>query len=101
IDQNVDGQFMFFMEPPGQTPHASRRLTVSCQQDAVVSPPELVFRQAIPLRAFFDQEQEVCGATTDLQILWFHDRGYRIASFAQARTVHPVPVVTKDARPAE
>src|SRR4029078_9025461 len=73
IDQNIDGQFIFLMEPPGETSHASRWLTVSCQEDAVVPPPELVFRQAIPLRAFFDQEQELGGATTDLQILWLHD----------------------------
>src|SRR2546429_6918806 len=48
-----------------RSPDAAGRLTVSRQENAVVPPPELVFREPVPLRAFLDQEDEIGRALLD------------------------------------
>jgi len=51
-----------------QAPDASGRLAIAGEEDAVVPAPELVLREAVPLRAFLDEQDEVRRAPPDLDV---------------------------------
>ena len=89
---------MFFVQAASQPPDASRRLPVSRQQHTIISPPELVFGQSVPLRALFNQQEKVGRAATDLEVFRFDDRRYRIAALAQFGAVHSIAVVAEHHR---
>ena len=57
--------------------------------------PELVLREAVPLGALLDEQDEVRRAAPDLDEVGLHDGRHRVAALAQARAVHPVAVVAE------
>src|SRR2546425_2377114 len=99
VHEDVDGEPLFLVQPARQTPHAAGRLSVARQEDAVVPAPELVLGEPVPLRALFDEEDEIRGAAADLQILGLDDGGYGVAALAEPRAVHAVAVVHEHHRP--
>ena len=69
------------MQPARQAAHAARRLAVAGEQNAIVAAPKFIFRQAIPLGAFFDEQDEVGGAFADLNIFRLDDGRHRVTAF--------------------
>jgi hypothetical protein len=87
------------VQATGQAADPAGRLAVAGEEHAVVAAPELVLREAVPLGALLDEQDEVGGAAADLDILRLHDRGHRVAALAQPRAVHHVAVVDEHERP--
>src|SRR5256712_7344193 len=99
VHEDIDGQPLLLVEPPRQPPDAAGRLTVSRQENAVVPPPELVFREPVALRAFLDQEDEIGRALLDLYVFRHNDGGHGIAALPELRPVHPGSPLSQDQWP--
>src|SRR5262252_10777488 len=80
VHEDVDGQLVLLVEPPGETADAARRLAVAGEEDAVVAAPELVLGEAVPLRPLLHEEDEVRRAALDLDVLRLHDGGHGVAA---------------------
>src|SRR6266446_3748591 len=93
VDHDVDGKIFLLVQPAREAPDAAGWLSVAREQHAVVRPPELVLGEPVPLRALLDQQDEVRGAATDLQILGLDDGRDRVAALAEPRAVHAIAVV--------
>src|SRR2546425_1370680 len=96
VHEDIDGELLLLVQPPGQTPDAVGRLPVSGQENAVVPPPELVLGQPVPLGALLDEEDEIGRAFLDLEVLRLDNGGHEIPAFPELRAVHPVAVVHQD-----
>src|SRR5207244_10077934 len=83
---------MLVMQPPREPPHATWRLTVAGEQDAVVLAPELVLREPVELCPLFDQEHEIGRDLFDVQFTWLNDRRHSLAGLALASAVDHVPI---------
>src|SRR5207253_11242231 len=66
VDENVNREPVLLVEAPRQAPHTARRLAVARQEDAVVSAPELVFGEPVPLGPFLHEQDEVDRKSTRL-----------------------------------
>src|SRR3989454_11570096 len=85
--ESIAGEPPPLVQPPRQTPDAAGRLAVSCQENAVVLPPELVLGEPVPLGALLDQEDEIGRAFLDLEIFRLDDGGHGIAALPEPRAV--------------
>jgi hypothetical protein len=68
VDEDVHGQLVSLVQAARQAPDSARRLAVAGQEDAVVAAPELVLREAVPLGALLDEQDEVRRAAPDLDV---------------------------------
>ena len=80
IEQAVDGQLQFVVQPVQHAPHAARRLAAAVSQDAVVLFPEFVLVEPPPHRVLFDVQDELGGVLLELHDLGLDDRRNAVAA---------------------
>ena len=73
VEQAVDGEFEFVVEPVEHASHAARWLATAMRQQAGMFFPKLIFIKSSPNRIFLDVQNKLCFTRFKLNDIGFND----------------------------